>query len=122
MDGGRSVLAIPGLDSGNTPKQVRGNPRIKSGDGERPEHAGTKSHLVRFRPNAKTNQPDNNGDSGGPAGSALPLDDQLLDRPDRLGGVEAFRAGIGAVHDRVAAIKLERIFQVIQALAGRLIA
>ena len=46
----------------------------------------------------------------------------LLDLGDGLGRVEALRAGVGAVHDRVAAIEPERIVQVVEALAGGLVA
>src|SRR4029453_17447953 len=50
------------------------------------------------------------------------LDHQLLDLGDGLGGIEALRASLGAVQDGVAAIQAERVFQVVQALAGRLVA
>jgi hypothetical protein len=53
--------------------------------------------------------------------SALPLDHQLLDLADRLSRIKAFRAGLGAIHDGVAAIELERVLQRIQALACRLV-
>src|SRR5690606_1658104 len=52
----------------------------------------------------------------------LPRQHQLLDLADRLGRVQALRAGPGAVHDRVAAIQLERILEVVQARAGVLVA
>jgi hypothetical protein len=39
-------------------------------------------------------------------------------RPRRI---EAFRAGVGAVHNRMAAIQAERILKVIEALTGRLV-
>src|SRR5216684_8284037 len=41
---------------------------------------------------------------------------------DRLCRVEALRAGVGAVHDRVAAIEAERVVEPIESLAGVLIA
>ncbi|AEM42305.1 hypothetical protein KVU_2465 [Ketogulonicigenium vulgare WSH-001] len=41
---------------------------------------------------------------------------------NRLGRVQAFWTSLGAVHDRMAAIQLERIFQLIQTLARRLVA
>src|SRR6185503_19425374 len=44
--------------------------------------------------------------------SHLPLDHQLLERRDRLGGIEALRTGLRAVHDLVAAIEAERILEV----------
>src|SRR4051812_29668112 len=52
----------------------------------------------------------------------LPLDHLLLDRGDRLRRIEPLRAGLGAVHDGVAAVQPERIFQVVEPLAGRLVA
>src|SRR5260370_34512157 len=52
----------------------------------------------------------------------LPLDHLLLDRGDRLRRIETLRAGFGAVHDGVAAVQPERIFQVVEPLAGRLVA
>ena len=39
-----------------------------------------------------------------------------------LAGIQALRAGPRAVHDGVAAVQLERVFQVVQALAGVLVA
>ena len=50
------------------------------------------------------------------------LQHQLLDLADRLRRVQALRAGARAVHDGVAAVQLERIFQVVQARAGVLVA
>src|SRR5690606_20627072 len=58
-----------------------------------------------------------------PAGCLLlPRQHQLLDLADRLGRVQALRAGPGAVHDRVAAVELERILEVVQSRAGVLVA
>src|SRR6185437_4918057 len=54
--------------------------------------------------------------------SRLPLDQHFLDLGNRLGGVQILRADIGAVHDGVAAVQPEGILQLIQALAGGLIA
>ena len=54
--------------------------------------------------------------------SERPLDHQLLDLGDRLRRVQVLRAGLGAVHDRVAAVELERIVQIVQPLARRLVA
>src|SRR6266851_10342164 len=54
-------------------------------------------------------------------GSHLPLDHHPLDLGDGLGGVEALRAGLGAVHDGVAAVEAERILEIVEALSGRLI-
>ena len=58
----------------------------------------------------------------GPSRLHLPLDHHLLDLGDRLRRVEALRAGLGAVHDGVAAIEPERIFEIVEPLAGRFIA
>src|SRR5665811_638619 len=52
----------------------------------------------------------------------LPLDHHPLDLHDGLGGVEALRAGLGAVHDGVAAIEPERVLELVEPLAGRLVA
>src|SRR2546430_381254 len=52
----------------------------------------------------------------------LALDQLQLELGNRLGGIEALRAGLGAVHDGVAAIQPERIFEIVEPLAGRLIA
>src|SRR5512145_1182919 len=46
----------------------------------------------------------------------------LLDLGNRLGRVQVLRAGFGAVHDRVAAVQAERVLELVQALAGRLVA
>ena len=54
--------------------------------------------------------------------SDLPLDQHLLDVGDRLGRVEAFGAGLGAVHDGVAAVQAERIFEIVEPVAGGLVA
>ena len=45
----------------------------------------------------------------------------LLDFRDRLRRVQTLRAGIRAIHDRVAAVKAERILKIIETLACRLI-
>src|SRR5688500_3008067 len=49
--------------------------------------------------------------------SEPPLDHHLLDFADRLGRVQALGTGLGAVHDRVAAIEAERVFEIVEALA-----
>src|SRR5690606_365556 len=54
--------------------------------------------------------------------SDLARQHQPLDLADRLARVEALGAGAGAVHDRVAAVELERILQIVQARAGVLVA
>src|SRR5215472_1975630 len=55
-------------------------------------------------------------------GSHLPLDHHPLDLGDGLGRIEALRAGLGAVHDRVAAVEAERVLEIVEALPGRLVA
>src|ERR1700681_2006293 len=52
----------------------------------------------------------------------LPLDHHQLEFGDGLGGIEALRAGLGAVQDGVAAIKPERILEIVEPLAGGFIA
>ena len=47
---------------------------------------------------------------------------QLLDLADRLRRIEPLRADVDAVHDRVAAEQPVRIFEVVEPLAGRLVA
>src|SRR5204862_379576 len=47
---------------------------------------------------------------------------QLLDLGDRLGRVEALGAGLGAVHDGVAAVEAERVLERVEPLAGPLVA
>ena len=54
--------------------------------------------------------------------ATLPLDDELLDLGDRLRGIEPLRAGPRAVHDRVAAVELERVLEVVEARTGILVA
>src|SRR5258706_7851761 len=51
----------------------------------------------------------------------LPLDHLQLEVGDRLGRVQILRAGLGAIHDGVTAIQPERIFEIVEPLAGRLI-
>src|SRR6478672_13098615 len=55
-------------------------------------------------------------------GSHLPLDEHLLDLGDGLGRVEALRAGLGAIHDRVAAVEPERVLKIVEPLAACLVA
>src|SRR5271165_560743 len=57
-----------------------------------------------------------------PRGSQSPLDHHRLDMGDRLGGVQALRAGLGAVHDRVAAVEAERVLEIVEPLALRFVA
>src|SRR3954447_21772514 len=54
--------------------------------------------------------------------SDRPLHQQLLGLGDRLGRVEALGADVRAVHDRVAAIEAERILELVEPLAGLLVA
>src|SRR5205807_6912069 len=56
----------------------------------------------------------------GPSDGAL--HQQLLDVVDRLRRIEVLRAGIDAVHDGVAAKQPVRILEVVEALAGGLVA
>src|SRR6185437_2013827 len=51
-----------------------------------------------------------------------PFHHQLLDLGDRLGRIEPLRTDFRAVHDRVAAIELERILEVVEPLRLRLVA
>src|SRR5262249_59505852 len=55
-------------------------------------------------------------------GSHLPLDHHPLDLGDGLGRIETLRAGLGAVHDSVAAVEAERVLEIVEALPGRLVA
>ena len=50
-----------------------------------------------------------------------PLDHHVLDAGNRLGRVQALGAGFGAVHDGMATVQLERVFQFVQPLARRLV-
>src|SRR5271156_237927 len=54
--------------------------------------------------------------------SDLPLDQFQLELGDRFRWIEALRAGLGAVHDGVAAIEPERVLETVEPLAGGLIA
>src|ERR1700738_3129601 len=56
------------------------------------------------------------------ARSHLPLNEHLLDLGDGLGGVEALRAGLGAIQDGVAAVEPERVLQNVEPLAACLVA
>src|SRR5712691_6345338 len=57
-----------------------------------------------------------------PRGLHLPLDHLFLDLGDRLRRIEVLRAGVGAVHDGVAAIEPERVLEIVEPVAGRLVA
>src|SRR6478672_1004221 len=54
--------------------------------------------------------------------SHLPFDELEFKLGDRLGGVESLRAGLGAVHDGVAAIEPERVFEIVEPFAGGFVA
>src|SRR3712207_4348199 len=62
------------------------------------------------------------GEGAGDGSSDRALDEHLLGLGDRLGRVEALRADVRAVHDRVAAIEAERILELVEPLAGNLVA
>src|SRR5687767_14566049 len=51
-----------------------------------------------------------------------PLHQHFLGLCDRLGGVEALGADVGAVHDRVAAVEPERVLELVEPLAGMFVA
>ena len=46
----------------------------------------------------------------------------MFDLGNRFGRIKAFRADLRTVHNGVAAIELERIFEIIETLTRRLIA
>src|SRR3984885_9029567 len=52
----------------------------------------------------------------------LPLDHLQLEFGDCLGGVQSLRAGLGAVHDGVAAIEPERILEIVEPFTGGFVA
>src|SRR4051812_46981843 len=52
----------------------------------------------------------------------MSLDHQLLDFLNRFGRVQTLRTGPGAIHDSVAAVQPEGIFQGVQTLAGVFVA
>src|ERR1700704_4301466 len=54
--------------------------------------------------------------------SDLPLDHLQLELGDGLGRIETLRARLGAVHDGMAAVEPERIFKIIEPLAGGFVA
>src|SRR5277367_1946308 len=53
--------------------------------------------------------------------SMTAMAENLLDFADGLGRIEILRAGLGAIHDGVAAIQPERILEMVEPLAGRLV-
>src|ERR1700733_2664914 len=54
--------------------------------------------------------------------SMATLSQHLLDFADGLGGIEVLRACLGAIHDGMAAVQPKGVLEIIEALAGRLIA
>jgi len=54
--------------------------------------------------------------------SQYPFRQHHLDMPDGARGIQAFGADLGAIHDGMATEKFIRIFEVVQTLAGGLIA
>src|SRR4051812_48700527 len=64
----------------------------------------------------------NSGEGVRPGPSLAPHHEQFLDFGDRLGRVQVLRAGLGAVHDCVAAVKPERVFEGVESVAGLLVA
>src|SRR5580692_10818432 len=54
--------------------------------------------------------------------SDLALDHLQLEIGNRLGRIEALWAGLGAVHDGVAAIEPERVLEIVEPFAGGFIA
>src|SRR5713101_9590456 len=57
-----------------------------------------------------------------PRTSDLPLDHHQLEFGNRLRRIETLRAGLGAVHDGVAAIEPERVLKIVEPLAGGFVA
>src|SRR4051794_2295873 len=53
--------------------------------------------------------------------SHLSFDQLQLQFGDGFGRVETLRAGFGAVHDGVAAVEPERVFEIVEPLAGRFV-
>src|SRR5262245_45966904 len=106
----RSVASSIRTDSRAHPKTVG----LRSMSGGSP--FGPSSSHVSDEPTRKTTSSKNL------APLHLPLDHRLLDLGDRLGGVEVLGARLGAVEDRVTAVETERVLEVVEALAGRLVA
>ena len=52
----------------------------------------------------------------------MPLNHQFLHLGNRLARRQALGADVGAVHDCVAAIEAEGVFQLVEAFAGHLVA
>src|SRR6478609_9014365 len=60
--------------------------------------------------------------ASGAGSGRLALHHHLLDLGDRLGRIEALGAGLGAVHDGVAAIELKGVLEIVEPLGRRLVA
>src|ERR1700732_4651449 len=54
--------------------------------------------------------------------SNLAFDHQLLDFRNGQGGIESLGAGLRAIHDGMAAIEAERVFEIVEPVTGRLVA
>src|SRR4051794_16168383 len=54
-------------------------------------------------------------------GLHLPFDHRHLDLGDGFRRIEMFRAGLRAIHDGMAAVEAERVLQVVEPVAGRLV-
>ena len=52
----------------------------------------------------------------------LPFNQEFLDFRNGFGRVQTLRAGVRAVHDGVAAVQFERVFQFVESLPGGLVA
>src|SRR3989304_5773369 len=55
------------------------------------------------------------------APSDAPLDHELLELRDGFGRAQPLRAGFDAIEDRMAAVEPERVLEIVEALAGRLV-
>src|ERR1700722_19217096 len=54
--------------------------------------------------------------------SVAAMSHHLLDLADGLGGIEILRAGLGAIHDGMAAVQPEWILELVETSAGSLVA
>ena len=92
---------------------------VRRSTGDRPSFGYVTDLCMRPQgsPKAADRRP-RNLDKECAARSHLPLDEHHLDLGDGLGGVEALRAGLGAIHDGVAAVEPERVLEIVEPLAG----
>src|ERR1700722_9752684 len=74
-------------------------------------HGGTASAVSR--------DPEGRPPAAGHASMAA-MSHHLLDLADGLGGIEIFRACLGAIHDGMAAVQPKRILELVETLTGRL--